>query len=86
MIAMIVYALCAMTSATCAWLLLRMYRRSRSRLLVWSALSFTAWAICNVLVFADFVVVPDVDLSILRSATALIATLLLVFGLIWDPE
>ena len=49
----IVYLLCAATSALCAALLVRSYRRSRSRLLLWSCLCFVGlaraprWARCS---------------------------------------
>jgi hypothetical protein len=86
MIAVAVYLLCAITSAACAWLLWRMYRRSRSRLLMWSALSFVGWAINNALVFTDFVLVPEGDLAMVRSLTSCAAVLLLLFGMIWDRE
>lgn len=82
-----VYLLCAVTSALCAALLIREYRRRpRTRLLLWSSLSFTALAVSNALVFTDFVVLPDVDLSVVRAATACAAVALLLFGLVWEAE
>lgn len=36
----IVYILCAITSLACAVLLLRSFRRTRARLLLWSGISF----------------------------------------------
>ena len=54
----VVYILCALTSLACAVLLIRGYRRSRSRLLLWSCLGFVALAANNVLLFVDLVVVP----------------------------
>jgi hypothetical protein len=84
MMAVAVYLLCSLTSGACALQLFRMYRRSGMRLLFWSALSFLGWALSNALVFADFVIVPNVDLSILRSTTACGAVCLLLYGLIWD--
>ena len=86
MIPTTVYVLCSLTSGVCAWMLWRMYRRSGSRLLMWSAFSFAGWALSNALVFADFVVVPDRDLSIVRSVTACSAVALLLCGLIWDRQ
>ncbi len=38
----------------------------------------------NVLLFADLVVVPSVDLSLYRGLTQLAGGSLLLFGLIWD--
>jgi hypothetical protein len=79
-----VYALCTATSALCAWLLLRQYVRSRTRLLFWSGVAFVGLALSNALVFTDFVVFPDVDLALLRSGVAFASVALLAFGLIWD--
>jgi hypothetical protein len=79
-----VYLLCMLTSAFCAVLLLREYRRSAARLLLWSSLSFIGWAVNNALVFTDLVVLPGVDLSLVRAIAALVAVSLLLYGLIWD--
>jgi hypothetical protein len=84
MIAAAVYLLCMLTSAFCAVLLLREYRRSAARLLLWSSLSFIGWAVNNALVFTDLVVLPGVDLSLVRAIAALVAVSLLLYGLIWD--
>jgi hypothetical protein len=81
-----VYVLCALTSSLCAWLLLRGYRRVRSRLLLWSSASFAAFALNNALLFVDLVIVPDVDLSVLRAALSLLGVLILVVGLVWEGE
>ena len=82
--AVAVYLLCMLTSTFCAVMLLREYSRTKSRLLLWSSLSFVGWALNNALVFADLVVFPTADLAVIRSSVALIAISLLVFGLIWD--
>lgn len=84
MIAEVVYILCALTALVCAVLLGRGYRRSRQRLLLWSAICFFGLFIANALTFVDFVVVPGVDLHWLRSSVGLAAEGLLVFGLIWE--
>jgi hypothetical protein len=77
-----IYLLCGLTSASCAVLLLRAFARSRVRLLLWSGLCFAGLALNNVLLLADLVVFPtEVDLSLVRSATALAAMSLLVVGL-----
>ncbi len=81
-----VYSLCAVTSVLCSVLLIREYFRRHTRLLLWSSLSFTALALSNALVFTDFVVFPDVDLSLLRAGTACMAVALLLFGLVWEAE
>jgi hypothetical protein len=82
--AVAVYLLCLLTSTFCAAMLWREYRRTASRLLLWSSLSFIGWALNNALVFADLVVFPAVDLTVVRSSVALAAITLLLFGLIWD--
>jgi hypothetical protein len=80
----IVYALCALTSAACAGLLLRGYARSRFRLLLWSGLCFVGLTLNNVLLVLDRLVFPAVDLSTWRLAVALVALLLLVGGLVLE--
>lgn len=82
----LVYLLCFLAAASCAILLLRGYRRSRFRLLWWSALCFFALAIENALLFVDMVVVPDVDLSLVRLAASLIGVTVLLFGLVWEVK
>ena len=82
-----VYLLCALTSGACAFLLLRSYFRSRSRLLVWSSLAFVGLATNNALLFVDLVLIPEgVDLSVARSITGLAALMVLAYGLIWEAE
>ena len=80
----VIYILCALTSATCAFLLWRAWSRSRARLLLWSALCFTLLTVNNVLLFVDLVVVTDIDLSETRTATGLAGLLVLLYGLIYD--
>ena len=82
--ASVVYALCALTSAGCAALLVRGYLRQRTRLLLWSSICFVGLAINNALLFADLVLVTALDLSALRGVSGLAALLVLLYGLIWD--
>lgn len=82
--ATLVYALCALTSLACAWLLMRGYLRTRVRLLLWAGLCFAGLAANNVVLFVDFSVVPDVDLSLWRTLPALVGIVLLLYGLIWE--
>ena len=79
-----VYVLCAITSAVCATLLIRSYKRTHVRLLLWSAICFVGLALNNVLLCVDLLVVPTVDLSPWRSATALCGMVALVVGLVWE--
>jgi hypothetical protein len=81
-----VYLLCFATSAACAWLLARTYRRSRARLLLWSGLCFGFLAANNLLVLVDLLVVPDADLRLGRLLLSLAAVGILLFGFIWDME
>jgi hydrogenase/urease accessory protein HupE len=81
-----VYVLCALTSIACALLLLRGYRASQTKLLFWSALCFAGLALNNVLLFVDLVIVPNVELGLLRSITALAAMMVLLFGLVWERQ
>jgi hypothetical protein len=82
--ASVVYALCALTSAGCAMLLVRGYARQRTPLLLWSSLCFVGLAVNNVLLYADLVLVPDVDLSLWRGLTGMGSLMVLLYGLIWD--
>jgi hypothetical protein len=84
--AVTVYILCTLTSSLCAALLMREHARTASRLLLWSALSFTAMALSNALVFVDFVLFPNVDLALYRSAAFLFAIALLLYGLLRDND
>lgn len=84
--ATLVYALCALTSLACAVLLLRGYRASRARLLLWSGLCFAGLAANNVLLLIDKRVVPSVDLSLWRSLPALAGVALLLYGLVWETR
>lgn len=82
----IVYALCALTSFLCAWLLMRSYRHTRHRLLFWSGLCFVGLTLNNTLLFIDRIVLPTIDLTTLRLVTALLALLILLYGLIMENE
>jgi hypothetical protein len=82
MIAQIVYILCALTSFACMVLLLRGYRRTGMLLLFWSGIAFLAFAISNILLFVDMVVVPERDLMVWRSGANLVGVILLLYGLI----
>jgi len=81
-----VYLLCLATSNLCAGLLLRAYFKTRSRLLLWTAVSFVFLALNNLCLVADMVVFPDVYLTPLRQATAVLAVAVLLYGFIWEVE
>jgi hypothetical protein len=81
-----IYLLCAATSLIAAWMLLRFYLRRRTPLLLWSFIGFLGLAVNNVVVFADLVIYPSVDLSLARALSGTIGMLALVYGLIWEAE
>ena len=81
-----VYLLCAATSIVCAVLLMKGYRRSRTRLLFWSSCCFVGLAINNVLLFIDLILLPNVDLFWWRTIPSLGGMLILLYGLIWESE
>lgn len=84
MLANAIYALCALTSIACAVLLVRGYRRSRVRLLFWSAWCFAGLTLNNVLLIVDLRVLRQVDLEIWRTLPAVVGVALLVYGLVWE--
>jgi hypothetical protein len=84
--AAIIYLLCTLTCLACFGFLWRAWRASRSRLLFWSALCFAGLSINNFLLVIDRLVLPTVDLTTWRLAAALLAPLLLLYGLIWEEE
>ena len=75
----VVYILCAATALACGVLLLRGYSRSRVALLLWCGLFFLGVTLENVILFVDVVVVPAVDLSLVRKSVALLGVSLLLF-------
>ena len=82
-----VFLLCALTSLICAVLLLRSYRRTANRLLLWSGLCFVGLALNNGLLVVDRIFFPDtVDLSVWRQVPALVGVAVLLYGLVWDVE
>jgi hypothetical protein len=82
----IVYALCGITSVACAALLLRGYRRTRVRLLLWSGLCFVGLALNNIILFIDLRIMPEVDLSLIRTMPAVIGIAILIYGLVWETQ
>lgn len=83
----LVYILCFLTSALCAWLLLASYRRRLQRLLLWSGLCFCFLALNSFLVFLDIVVLPTaINLTFIRLLTALLALAVLLYGFVWEVD
>jgi hypothetical protein len=82
----LVYSLCFATSALCAFLLGRSFRRTRSRLLFWSAACFVLLAGVNFVVVLDMLVYPEIDFRPVRLWLSLVAVAVLLFGFIWDED
>lgn len=82
----IIFLLCVATSLICAGLLVRAYRRNRTRLLIWSALCFALLAVDNLVLAADVLLLPTVDLTLLRLTVSLAAAAVLLFGFIWEAR
>ena len=80
----IIYLLCVITSLLCAYLLARAYRRGKTRLLIWSALCFALLAANNLVLAADVLLLPDIDLSLLQILTSLSAVCMLLYAFIWE--
>lgn len=83
----VVYVLCFLTSAACAWLLGRSYRSNGTGLLLWSSICFAFLAANNLVLVLDLVVFPDlVNLRFVRLLLALAAVVCLIWGFVWQAE
>jgi multidrug transporter EmrE-like cation transporter len=82
----VIYTLCAITTSVCAWLLVRAYRRSRYRLLLWGGISFIGLSLSNLVLVADKLFLPGIDLATLRYAITLVSMGVMLYGLIWDED
>lgn len=78
------YILTILVTLACAALLLRAYFRVKNRLLLWSGLCFAGLTLDNLLVFADMMMFPTVDLYTYRLASAAVSVSLLLFGMVWE--
>ncbi len=77
-----VYTLCALTSFVCFVLLLYHYRRQRGRLLFCGSVAFLCFALANVVLVVDLIVIPQVDLMFWRNLLNLLGVFILLFALI----
>jgi hypothetical protein len=84
--AITIYILCLMTSLACSWLLYASYRRTGYRLLFWAGSCFAVMTLNNLLLLLDKIVFPTIDFVPARLVTALVATGLLLYGLIYEKE
>lgn len=81
-----IYLLCLATCVVCALLLLRGFRRSGARLLLWTGICFSLLSLNNLAVVLDLVVFVDEDLQGWRHAASLAAVTALIVGLVWEAE
>ena len=81
-----VYVLCSTTSLACTLLLLRGFRKTGVRLLMWSSLCFAGMMLNNVMLLVDLVVLPHLDLSMWRKLPVLFGLGALLFGMIWESR
>lgn len=82
----LVYVLCFLTSASCAWMLGRSYRRTGARLLLWSCVCFTFLSANNLLLVVDLLLVPQTDLRVGRLLLSLAAVSILLYAFVWELE
>lgn len=80
------YIATCLTTLLCAILLLRAFASVRTKLLLWSGLCFAGLTISNLLVIADLVLFPKIDLYSYRLLSAAIAIALLLYGLVWESQ
>lgn len=80
------FILCTLVSLICAVLLLRGYVRGRHRLLLWSGLCFSGLTFANALLYVDLVMLPNVDLYLIRETATAASVLILLFGMIWEGQ
>jgi hypothetical protein len=85
-VAVTIYILCLLTSLACAWLLFASYRRTRYRLLFWAGSCFGVMTLNNLFLLLDKIVFPTIDFLPARLVSALVATGLLLYGLIYEKE
>lgn len=80
-----IYLLSALTAIVCALLLLRGYRRSGGRLLLWSGLCFLGLAVDNLLLFFDMYY-PALSFEVPRKLAAIVGLSALIYGMVWDAR
>lgn len=84
MFELMVYILCTVASLACAGLLIRGYRQSPTKLLLWSAICFAGLAVNNIFLCVDFMIGDFADLTLLRHGSALVSMVALIYGLVWE--
>jgi hypothetical protein len=81
-----VYLMCTFSALLCCVLLLRGYRQSRTPLLLWSGLCFAFLTLENLQLCLDRIVFPNTDLPLGRIPLAMIAVMLLLYGIVWKTD
>ena len=84
--ALFVYLLCAMTALVCFALLLRQHRREHSPLALMSSSAFLCFAIANVLLFIDLIVLPQIDLRVWRNLITLAGVIVLLLAVVQNHD
>jgi hypothetical protein len=85
--AVIIYALCALTALACAVMLLLGARRTGSRMLFWSGLCFAGLSLTNGLVVVEAMdVLTRQSLLTPRGVVSLVAISLLLYGLVFEEK
>ena len=82
----LIYGLCTILSLTIAAMLWRQHRRVPSRMIYWTALCFSGLALSNLLLVLDKLVMPEIDLRVLRHSVSLLSIGMLLFGLVYEDE
>jgi len=86
LVACAVYLLCAGASALCTVLLFRAYLQNRKPLLFWSTACFVGLSINNLLLFLDLALLPQMDLRLPRTVSAIAAVSVLIYGFVWEAD
>lgn len=82
----LVYLLCAATSFLCAALLFRGFAGSGVRLLLFSGICFLGFTVDNIVLYLDVIVIPEIDISLVRRTPGLVALIVLLFGMVWESK
>jgi hypothetical protein len=79
-VAGVVFVMCALTCVFCLALLVRAYRTSRGRLVLWTAICFTGLALNNILLAINELLIPHTHIA-WRGIPAAAGLLALMYGL-----
>lgn len=82
----LVYLMCVASALACTALLIRSYLKTRTALLLWSAIGFVFLSANNVFLLLDVVIFPDVNFLIWRNLASLAAIAVLLYGFIWEAD